>query len=96
MSVYMIIEIQVTDHERYSEYVSRVPEILKRYGGRYLARGGQITTLSGDWYPERIVLIEFETLAQLRQCFRSPEYLEIAPLRQESTTSRAIIVEGVS
>jgi uncharacterized protein (DUF1330 family) len=39
MPVYMIIEIKVMDYELYTKYVEKVPEIIKKYGGRYLVRG---------------------------------------------------------
>ena len=94
MSVYMIIEIQIKDGERYAEYVRRVPPVIERHGGRYLVRGGEVVPLSGNWKPERVIVIEFLSLAELRSCFGSAEYLELAPLREQSTVSRAILVEG--
>ena len=94
MSVFLIIEIQVRDEILYSQYVERVPAVVGRYGGRYLARGGTVTPLAGGWNPERIIVIEFESVARVQQCFASPEYLELAPLREQSTASRVILVEG--
>lgn len=94
MSVYMIIEIEIRNNELYSKYVNKVPEVIEKYGGRYLIRGGKVTPLSGNWNPERIILIEFETIEQLQECFKSTEYLELAPLRKQSTIGRSIIVEG--
>jgi uncharacterized protein (DUF1330 family) len=94
VSVYMIIEVQILDHTRYSEYVERVPEIIRKYGGRYLVRGGRITPVSQTWNPERIVVIEFETMDGLRACFSSPEYLEIAPFREGAIIGKSIVVEG--
>jgi len=94
MSVYMIIEIDIKNEELYSQYVEKVPEIIDQYGGRYLIRGGEVTPLSGHWNPERIIVIAFETVEQLQRCFSSPEYLELAPLREQSTVSKAIMVES--
>jgi len=94
MSVYMIIEIEVKNAKRYAEYVEKVPEVIVKYGGRYLARGGQIIPLAGNWNPERIILIKFETIEQLRKCFSSKEYREIAPLRGQSAIGRSIVVDG--
>jgi uncharacterized protein (DUF1330 family) len=95
MAVYLIIEIAVKDREMYLQYVERVPAIIEKHGGRYLARGGEITPLMGDWNPERIILIEFDSDDQIKKCFASSEYLEIAPLRENSTISKSIIVEGL-
>ena len=94
MPVYLIADIEVVDAELYAEYVARVPEVIHRYGGQYLVRGGNAATLSGDWVPERIILVEFETVERLQECFGSTEYSELAPLRKQSTISRSIVVEG--
>jgi uncharacterized protein (DUF1330 family) len=94
MPVYMIIEIKVMDNELYTRYVEKVPEIVKKHGGRYLVRRGKVIPMFGNWNPERIVLIEFETEEQLRNCFNSSEYLKIAPFRENSTITKAVIVNG--
>lgn len=94
MPVYMIIEIKVMNHELYTRYVEKVPEIVKKYGGKYLVRGGEVIPMFGNWNPERIVMIEFETEEQLRNCFNSAEYLKIAPFRENSTITKSVIVNG--
>lgn len=94
MPVYMIIEIEIKDEELYAEYVEKVREVVVKHGGRYLVRGGQVTPLSGNWNPERIIIIEFETLDHLKRCFGSEEYRELAPLREKSTLGKSIVVEG--
>lgn len=95
MPAYVIIEIKVKDRDTYAEYVKRVPATVKQYGGRYLARGGEVTPLVGDWYPERIILLEFASVGQVQRWRASPDYQQIAPLRERSTIGRAIIVEGL-
>lgn len=94
MPVYMIIEIKVLDYELYARYVERVPEIIENHGGKYLVRGGEVIPMFGKWDPERIILIEFETLEKLRNCFDSEEYLEIAPFRENSAITKSIVVNG--
>ena len=54
-----------------------------------------MTPLSGNWSPERLVIIEFEAIEQVHRCFGSPEYLELALLREQSAVSKAIVVDGV-
>lgn len=92
--VYLIIDIGIKNKELYSKYIEKVPEIIKKYDGRYLTRGGKIIPFAGNWNPERIVLIEFPELDQAQKCFSSPEYRAIAPFREQSTITSAIIVEG--
>jgi uncharacterized protein (DUF1330 family) len=94
MSAYVIVEVEVLDQETYSRYVAQVREVVERHGGHYLARGGKVLAMSGNWKPERMILIEFDSARQARECFASPEYRAIAPLRERSARTKAIIVEG--
>lgn len=94
MSVHVIIEIEILNKDLYMEYVKKVPPIVKKYGGNYLARGEKITTLSGNWHPERLIILEFDTVEQVNNWLASPEYSEIASLRNNSTISKAILLES--
>ncbi len=94
MAVYMIVELEVLDPETYARYVERVPALVQKHGGRYVVRGDAVTPLGGGWDPERIVVIEFESADQMERCFASEEYRQLAPLRESSTVSRSILVEG--
>ena len=94
MPVFIIIDIAVIDQGLYEEYVARVPAVVEQYGGRYLVRGGEVAVLTGDWQPERIVVVEFDSSEQVQEFYASPEYQVLAPLREQSTNSRAILVEG--
>jgi uncharacterized protein (DUF1330 family) len=95
MPVYLLIDIQVTDKDTYADYVAAVHDVVTAHGGRYIVRGGAPTPLGGGWEPERIILIEFRSVADVHRCFSSPEYVALAPLRERSTTSRAVILQGV-
>jgi uncharacterized protein (DUF1330 family) len=94
MPVYLIIDIAIIDPDVYGEFVERVSAVVEQYGGRYLARSGEVSTMVGDWQPERNVLIEFEGVEQVQEFFASPEYQHLVSLRERSATTRAIIVEG--
>jgi len=92
--VYLIAEVSVKDPALYARYTEKVPAVIAKYGGRYLVRGGKVTPIAGNWTPERVIVMQFESAEKLRQCFASPEYREILPLREQSTTSKAVMVEG--
>jgi len=94
MSVYLIIDLEVTDPEGYAEYVEKVPAVIKKYGGKYVIRGGKITPLAGDWNPERIVVLEFPSQEHVNKWALSPEQMPLAELRRKSTNARTIMVEG--
>jgi uncharacterized protein (DUF1330 family) len=94
MSVHVIIDIKVINKDMYGQYVQKVPPIVKKFGGRYLARGGKTTTLSGVWHPERVILLEFDNAEQVNNWFTSREYAEVAHLREDSTITNAIMIES--
>ena len=92
--VYLVAEVKILDQELYSKYTEKVPQIIERYGGRYIARTSDIKPMAGGWEPDKVVIIGFDSMESLEECFNSPEYMEILPIRKRSTESRAIIVEG--
>lgn len=96
MVAYVIAEIDVTDPEGFAAYREIVPPIVAAFGGRYLARGGAISTLEGDWEPRRLTLLEFPSVEQARAFHDSPEYAEAKALRLRTTNSRLIVVEGLT
>ncbi len=95
MPAYFIAEIEVQDAAAFEQYRQQVPATIARYGGRYLARGGQTETLEGDWRPQRIVLLEFPSLEQAKKFYDSPEYGPQKALRLRSAKSKLLLVEGV-
>ena len=70
MAAYLIADVQITDPEQYEEYKRQVSPLIARFGGRYLARGGQHEVLEGDWEPHRMVLLEFPDMASLKKVER--------------------------
>lgn len=96
MPAYVILDIHVKDPEEYAAYRERSPATLAPYGGRYLVRGGELEVVEGEWSPERIVVLEFPSAEHAKAWYESPEYQEIAPIRQRAAPSDAVLVEGVS
>jgi uncharacterized protein (DUF1330 family) len=72
-----------------------VPEILNRYGGKVLARGGHYQVIVGPEYFERYVVIEFPTFEQGVACFESPEYQDASVFRNAGGEVETVIVQGV-
>jgi uncharacterized protein (DUF1330 family) len=95
MPAYLIVVVEkVIDTASYDQYISQVASLVTGFGGRYLVRGGAVTPFTGDWHPQRVIVVEFPNLQHAQDCFASPEYQRIAPLRENSTVLRAIFSEG--
>jgi len=95
MAAYIIADIEILDPEEYRNYAQHTQGTLDKYGGRFIVRGGQTETIEGDWQPKRVVVIEFPSMEQAKVWYNSPEYSAIAGIRQRSTHSRIILVQGV-
>lgn len=91
---YIVGEIDVKDAEGYKTYGAQTPGIVAKYGGTYLARGGQTVPLEGSAPGPRVVILEFASLAAAKAYWESPEYRAVAPIRQKAATGRLFIVEG--
>lgn len=97
MAAYLVVDIaRVLDEHAYARYKNQVSPGLLAAGGRYLARGGPIDVLEGDWRPSRLVLVRFDSAAAARNWWSSPEYAALKELRQASTDTRMVLVDGVS
>jgi uncharacterized protein (DUF1330 family) len=77
------------------EYGPRVPGTLQPFGGHFLVRGGQLTTLEGE-VPGRFVIIEFDSMQRALNWYQSAEYQKLVPLRQRASKSTLFIAEGMS
>ena len=95
MSAYLIVDITVRDEKRYAAYRAQVTETITRYGGEYVVRGGKLERLEGEWSPTRIVVVKFESIAAAKKWWQSADYAELKALRQATTDTRMIVVEGV-
>lgn len=51
--------------------------------------------MEGDWSPERIVVLRFDSTEQARAWLTSPEYTEIKEIRKKAANANVIIVGGV-
>ena len=95
MAAYVVVDVTRTDPERAARYSAMSGPSVERHGGRFLARGGEIHVLEGDWEPERIVVIEFASVDAAKAWFDSPDYLEARSVREGAGTWRMIVVTGV-
>lgn len=97
MAAYVIVDLQqLVDGEKMSAYRPHGAAAVEKYGGRYIARGGKLDSLEGNWSSQRIAILEFESLEQARTWYDSPEYAAARQLRGGAAVMRMLAVEGVS
>ncbi len=90
---YWIAQVDVTDAEKYKAYVAANAMPFKKYGARFLVRGGAAQTMEGN-SRARTVVIEFKDYATALACYRSPEYEKAKALRAAASAADIIVLEG--
>jgi uncharacterized protein (DUF1330 family) len=96
MPAYWIAHAKINDPVEYKKYTDQIPEIMKKYGGRVLARGGRFKIMEGPEKFPRHVVIEFPTFEQAVTCFESKEYSDAAAYRRRNGVGEVenVIVDG--
>ena len=88
--------IKVEDPAAARRYAQEAPKSLIPFNGQYVVRGGAVQTVEGDAPKGYIVVIAFDSMENARGWYYSPAYEAIKRIRQNSTKSRILIVEGVA
>jgi uncharacterized protein (DUF1330 family) len=94
MPAYLIARVQVTDWERYREYMKATPAAIEKYGGKFVVRDGEMITLEGPPETGRVVIIEFPSLDQAKTFYHSEEYSRAKKLREGAATGHFLAIEG--
>lgn len=90
---YWIAHVDVSDPEGYKEYQAANATAFRKYGARFLVRGGAAEQPEGKTR-SRHVIIEFKDYATALACYRSPEYAAAKEKRQGKGEIDLVIVEG--
>ena len=90
---YWIATVDVRDPSAYQRYVTANAVAFRKYGGRFLVRGGASETMEGS-FRSRVVVVEFADYATALACYRSAEYAEAILLRKDVSTADLVVVEG--
>ena len=96
MSVYMLLDAEVHDREKYEEYKAAAPQYVARHGGEYCCRGGSTEVFAGDWNPERVVMLKFPSRENYEAFINDPDYKPWKEMRESLTTIKQwMLIEGV-
>ena len=90
---YWIGRVDVHSEEGYKPYAAANAAIFKKFGGRFVVRGGEFTGVEGQ-SRSRNVVIEFPDYQTAMACYNSPEYQANIKVRQPHSTAELIVIEG--
>ena len=95
MAAYMIARVEVTDWQRYKEYLEATPATIAKYGGRFIARGAETLSLEGPEETRRVVILEFPSLERVKQWYHSDDYQAARKIRAGAAEADFLAIDGV-
>jgi uncharacterized protein (DUF1330 family) len=96
MAAYLISDVTVHDRAAFEVCRTRAADAIHTYGGRYLARLGEVQVLEGSWNPNMIVIVEFPNFERARVWYHSPEYALALEMHDKALSRNLILVDGVN
>jgi uncharacterized protein (DUF1330 family) len=91
---YVIAHAEVTNPEKWADYVAKSKVALDKYGGKPIVRGGRCEIMEGAGRPRNVIL-EFPSYEAAHGYATSAEYAEAKKARQGAGTIDIVVVEGV-
>ncbi|MCM1981638.1 DUF1330 domain-containing protein [Lyngbya confervoides] len=96
MSVFMVIEADIQDEDRFSAYASATLKLVIQFGGRYRVLGGSKTFLEGNWGKTKVVISEWPSMEAAEAFWNSEEYAEIKKLRSGIADCKVMLAETLA
>jgi len=93
MPAYVIVMMTINDPDTYSKYTARTPAIVEKYGGKFLTRGEAVTTLEGEPYKGRMVIVEFPNNADVEAFYADPDYQAAKEFRLASSVMHMMLAQ---
>lgn len=87
-----IVHVDVTDDDRYADYIKGSTAVAAKYGGEFIARGGRYQQKEGKEYA-RNVLVRYPTYERAVEAYESDEYQAIVGIAKESSDRLLTILE---
>ena len=78
------------------EYVEKIPAYLQKHKGKYLVEGVTPEVIEGDWNPNTIVVLEFDSEENAKQFLSDTEVKKLFKIRHKNTKSNLILINGGS
>jgi uncharacterized protein (DUF1330 family) len=90
---YWVGRVDVKDPETYKDYIAANAAAFKKYGARFIVRGGRFENPEGS-SRSRNVVIEFPSYQAALDCWNSPEYKAALAIRAPISDGDMVIIEG--
>ena len=95
MTAYLIADIKITNDQWVPAYAASVHELVRKHGGKYLSRSGNVKTLEGKPLDTTLIgLMEFPSATEAEAFVSDPDYAPFVAARQAGSESRFQLIDG--
>ena len=94
MTVYVIVQLKMTDRAAYDLYQARFFDVFRKFSGRLLSADEHPRVLEGRWDRDKLVLMSFPDEAAFRAWADSPDDLEISKDRKAGAEGIVLLAQG--
>ena len=93
---YIVAQVKVHDSQEYKVYRVGFQDALRPFGGRVLVSTDEAEVFEGKWPDVRTVVMEFPSIDQAKEWYKSEKYQKLAQHRFKAATTNMILVNGFS
>lgn len=93
MSVLIISSVKLKDEKKYAAYGAAAGATLASFGGQLVRKGAFVGVLLGEAEPHNVGIMQFPDLEAAQSWFQSPEYRELAPLRDAAADMSFVLYQ---
>lgn len=95
MKAYIIIDLKIVEIDGFMEYVARIPELIEKYGGKYLVQGVEPIVIEGAAAePPYSVVLEFPSKTVAESFLEERSQSDLHEIWGRTTNSRILLAEG--
>ncbi len=92
MGALWIAHVDVSDEEKYGEYIKVASVVIPDHGGEFIARGGRFVQFEGT-ARARNVVARFPSVEAAEAAYNDPRYQAAVELAKAASTRELMVVE---
>ncbi len=95
MTVFVTVQVKITDRERYSRYEDNFMGVFNQFDGTVLVNDYTPSVLEGKWEGDKVVVISFPSKQSFTAWASSEQYQAIVGDRLAAGEATIILSEGL-
>jgi len=92
MAALWIAHVDVTDEEKYGDYIKIASVVIPEHGGEFIARGGKFVQFEGK-ARKRNVVARFPSVEAAEAAYNDPRYQEAVVLAKAASERELMVIE---